>query len=83
VLNGRRLHKGVSQDGVGSPNCHQAGNPGLEAKSGQKGVGRIVQQGHGRITRRHGSASSSGARPAEGVPGEDQVAGLINTFSET
>ena len=28
------------------------------AESGQKGLRRIIQQGHGRITRRHGGTSS-------------------------
>ena len=30
-------------------------------KSGQNGLRRIVQQGHARITRRHGNASQFGA----------------------
>jgi hypothetical protein len=33
----------------------------MEAESGQKGLHRIFQQGHGRTTIRHGVASSFGA----------------------
>ena len=35
---------------------------------GQKGLRRIVQQGHTRIARRHGGAGSYGAGAPEGVP---------------
>jgi hypothetical protein len=51
----------------GGPKGHQASHPGLEAEFGQKGLRRIVQQGHTRIARRHGGAGSYGAGAPEGV----------------
>jgi len=80
LLDDRRLHQDIRQDDVAGPNCHQAGNPGLETEPGQKGFRRTVQQGLCRTTGRHGNANSHGTRAPEGVLGQDQVAAKVVVY---